>query len=152
MSLWCIRPCPAIDRAAGFIVLGVPVVWVPTMARPPGSSSLMMMAPNGRPTIFATRFCTLLFGPSALRETRPYNDIPGNHIEDKFWSLHCFRRGARSQVSWGGLYGKYRFRKATKDEVYEHGRWRRLPSHEQIDVMYREWTLFDRLQLTFYCH
>jgi hypothetical protein len=86
------------------------------------------------------------------RETRQaYTNTPGNRIEDNFWSSNCFRRGACSHVSWGGIYGQHRFRKATKDEVYEHGRWRRLRSHEQVDVMYWEWTLFDRLQLTFSC-
>ena len=72
----------------------------------------------------------------------------GNSIPDKFWSLHCYRRGARSHVSRGSRQG--RFRKADGAQVYEHGRWRRKRSNEAIDVMYREWTIFDRIKLTLY--
>jgi len=43
-----------------------------------------------------------------------------NSIEARFWSLHCYRRGARTHVSRPipGL------RHASKDQVYEHARWR----------------------------
>lgn len=83
---------------------------------------------------------------------RAFDGSPGNSIEEKFWSLHCYRRGARSHVSRGGLYGKHRFRRAREPQVYEHARWRRKRSGERIDVIYREWTLHDRVQITLCCH
>jgi hypothetical protein len=83
---------------------------------------------------------------------RAFNGSPGNSIEENIWSLHCYRRGARSHVSRGGLYGKHRFRRAREPQVYEHARWRRKRSGERIDVIYREWTLHDRVQITLCCH
>jgi hypothetical protein len=82
----------------------------------------------------------------------PFDGSPGNSIAEKFWSLHCYRRGARSHVSRGGKFGRHRFKKATSDQVYEHARWRYKRSSEPIDVMYREWTPLDRVKLTLYCH
>jgi hypothetical protein len=82
---------------------------------------------------------------------KPFEGSPGNTLESKFWSLHCYRRGARSHVSRGGKFGRHRLRRATKDEVYEHGRWRRRRSGEAIDKMYQSWPLRDRLKLTLYC-
>jgi hypothetical protein len=79
-----------------------------------------------------------------------FDGSPGNTIEAKFWSLHCFRRGARSQVSRGGLFGLHRFRKALKSQVYEHGRWRRRRSSEEIDIIYQSWTLLECIQITLY--
>jgi hypothetical protein len=82
---------------------------------------------------------------------RPFDGTPGNTIEAKLWSLHCYGRGARSHVSRGGKFGRHRFRRATKDEVYEHGWWRRRRSGEAIDKTYQSWPLWDRLKLTLYC-
>ena len=78
---------------------------------------------------------------------RAFDGSPGNSIQDKIWSIHCYRRGARSHVSKTRA-GQYR--KATKDQIYEHARWRRSRRGEAIDVIYREWTLCDRIQLTLY--
>jgi hypothetical protein len=80
-----------------------------------------------------------------------FDETPGNTIESKFWSLHCFRRGARSQVSRGGKFGHHRFRKALKSQVYEHGRWRRRRSSEEVDVLYVQWTVLQCIQITLYC-
>ena len=78
-----------------------------------------------------------------------FDETPGNTIEAKFWSLHCFRHGARSQVSRGGIYGCHCFKKALKThQVYKHGRWRKRRSGEDIDVIYREWTLLEKIQIT----
>jgi hypothetical protein len=76
---------------------------------------------------------------------------PGNSLEAKFWSLHCTRSGARPQATRGGRYSTGRFWKATKPQVYEHGRWHLRRSAEDIDIIYRQWTLFERIQLTLYC-
>lgn len=81
----------------------------------------------------------------------PFTGDPGNSLEDKFWSLHCFRRGARSHVSRGGIFGKARLRRASPDEVYEHARWRRRRSGEAIDKLYQEWTVRDKLRITLLC-
>jgi hypothetical protein len=75
---------------------------------------------------------------------------PGNSIEAKFWAMHCTHSGGRSQATRGGPHTTGRFRKATKPQVYEHGRWRLRRSAEDIDIIYRQWTLFERLQLTLY--
>ncbi len=85
---------------------------------------------------------------------RPFDGTPGNNIEAKFWSLHCYLRGARLHVSHGGKFGCHRLRRAAKDEVYEHGRWHRWHrrrSGEAIDKIYQSWPLRDRLKLTLYC-
>lgn len=81
----------------------------------------------------------------------PFTTGLGNTLEDKFWSLHCFRRGARSHVSRGGHFGNARLRRATPDEVYEHARWRRRRSGEAIDKLYQEWTVRDKLRITLLC-
>ena len=79
---------------------------------------------------------------------RAFDESPGNTIEEKFWSLHCYRRGGRTHVS---RTHKNTHRRATEVQVYEHGRWRHRRSGERIDVVYRDWTLADRVQLTLFC-
>jgi hypothetical protein len=80
---------------------------------------------------------------------RAFDGTPGNTIDSKFWSVHhCFRRGARSQVSRGGNFGCHRFSKAYKTQVYEHGPWRRRRGSEEIDIIYRAWTFLEKLQIT----
>lgn len=77
---------------------------------------------------------------------RPFTNTPGNRLEDKFWSMHSYRRGARSHVS------KRRgptHRKATETQVYEHARWTRKRSGEAVDIQYRDWTYADRVEITF---
>lgn len=76
-----------------------------------------------------------------------FDDTPGNRIPDKFWALHSYRRGARSSVSKRRTDGA---RKVSTAQVYEHGRWRLRRSGEPVDVMYREWTFADRLELTLF--
>lgn len=80
-----------------------------------------------------------------------FDDTEGNRLEDKFWSLHCYRRGARTQATRGGKVFQFRFKRATEAQVYEHARWRRRRSGEKIDVIYRDWPLIDRLMITLYC-
>jgi hypothetical protein len=66
------------------------------------------------------------------------------------WSLHCYRRGARSHVSRCGVYEQHRFRKASTTQVYEHTRWRRCRSGKVMDVIYHNWTIRDKIKLTLY--
>lgn len=68
-----------------------------------------------------------------------------------FWSLHSYRRGARSHVSRRRQAGLVTTRKATPMEVYEHARWQRRRTSEPIDIMYQHWDVYDRIQLTLLC-
>lgn len=72
-------------------------------------------------------------------------------LEEAFWSLSSYRNGARSWVSRSRLYGTKRQRKATPEEVYEHGRWRRQRNSEAIDKIYQQWTYEDQIAITAYC-
>ena len=116
--------------------------------------SLVFSHPDGTAWTSAYfRFRYLYPALEAQRETdsflRAFDGTPGNSIREKFWSLHCYRRGAGSHVSRGGK--KFaRYRRATEAQVYEHGRWRRQRSGEKIDVMYREWLIRDRIKITLY--
>jgi hypothetical protein len=80
---------------------------------------------------------------------KAFDDAPGNSIPEKFYSLHCYRRGARTHVSRAKapIHGA---KKASDVQVYEHARWRRKRANEKIDVVYRDWTLRDRIKLTLY--
>ena len=74
----------------------------------------------------------------------------GNCIPDKFYSLHSYRRGARTHCQRSQPDPQHR--KATEPQVYEHGRWRIPRGSQPIVVQYREWTLYERLRMTLYCH
>ena len=68
-------------------------------------------------------------------------------LSSLFWSLHCYRRGARTHVDravWDR--GTSALRKSVEDMVYEHGRWKKqaVPT----DVGYRQWTPRERIKLT----
>jgi hypothetical protein len=79
---------------------------------------------------------------------RPYDGSPGNTLMEKFWSMHSYRRGARSHVS------RKRpgcVRKAFEREVTEHGRWRLRRSAMDMPTAYLEWNIPDRLILTLLC-
>ena len=73
----------------------------------------------------------------------------GRMLPRKFFSIHSYRRGARShaQRSQPTIAGH---RKAPDTWIYEHGRWRLQRSSEPIAVQYREWTLYERLRLTLF--
>jgi len=79
----------------------------------------------------------------------PFNDEPGNTIEDKIYSFHTYRRGGRSHVSRKRALC---VRKARPEEVSEHGRWRtRSSSSPDMPTHYREWTIEDRIYITLLC-
>jgi hypothetical protein len=71
----------------------------------------------------------------------------GNRLEDKFYSFGTYRRGGRSS-STKRNNGTM---KATSDEVYEHGRWRRRIASEDMSTRYNEFGLDDRLNITLLC-
>lgn len=84
-------------------------------------------------------------GDTALR---PFDGSRGNAIADKYYSMHSYRRGARSQCSRkrdGFL------RAATKPEVNEHGRWRIRRGSMDMATQYLEWSIADRLSITLLC-
>jgi hypothetical protein len=80
---------------------------------------------------------------------KPFDGINGNKtLEQVFYSMHSYRRGARSVVS------KRRpapLRKATPTEVNEHGRWRIKRSNMTMDQLYLAFEVIDRLALTLFC-
>jgi hypothetical protein len=75
----------------------------------------------------------------------------GNSIPEKFWSMHCLRRGARtsSTLRTRGITCT-QFRPATLEQVYEHARWRLNRGGEKIDKQYQEWPMIERIQITLY--
>lgn len=75
---------------------------------------------------------------------------PGMTIPDKFPSMHMYRRGAHTHSEIIRDRSTPR-RKATQAERYEHARWSRRRDAERIDVQYRQWALYDRLQITLFC-
>ena len=77
----------------------------------------------------------------------PY--LQGIDITSAFWSLHCYRRGARTHVDRASFTGvRNGFRRSIKSMVYEHGRWSLRRSSVPIDVIYREWSPRDRILIT----
>jgi hypothetical protein len=70
------------------------------------------------------------------------------NLADAFWSLHCYRSGGRSHVS---VKRPLCWRKADNSEVNEHGRWRKKKENESMAERYRQWTLRDRLMVTYLC-
>jgi hypothetical protein len=117
-------------------------------------SSLVFCHQDGSPwTSEYFRYRYLYPSLEAQRETDPllraFNGTPGNSIPEMFWSLYCYRRGARSHVSRGSR-SVARYRHATEAQVYDHGRWRRQRGSERVDIMYREWLVRDRIKLTLY--
>jgi len=75
--------------------------------------------------------------------------IKGFTIEQAMYSLHCYRRGARTYVDLP-RGGRHKGPKASMTQVYEHARWTRTRSGEQIDVIYRQWPLYERLKITLF--
>ena len=75
---------------------------------------------------------------------------PATSIPGAFYSLHMYRRGARTHCEIVREPTLNR-RTATRPERYEHARWKLCQSGEEVDVIYREWHLLDRLAITLYC-
>jgi hypothetical protein len=83
-----------------------------------------------------------------------FSDVEGHRIKDKVWSMHSWRRGGRSKVTRSPREGDLvpgGWRKATLDEVNEHGRWRTRFHSETMAVHYNDWELVDRVMLTLLC-
>jgi hypothetical protein len=57
------------------------------------------------------------------KHLKAFDNSPGNSLADKFYSMHSYRSGARSHVS---RKREGCSRKATQEEIDEHGRWRTI--------------------------
>jgi hypothetical protein len=79
----------------------------------------------------------------------PYDGAtPGSSLADVFYSFHSWRDGAQTHVT------RHRpgcYRKATKPEIYGHGRWRLTRSSEDIADQYTQDYILDQLAITLYC-
>jgi hypothetical protein len=85
-----------------------------------------------------------------------FGDTKGTRICDKVYSIHSWRRAGRSRAGRAPRHNEPSpkgTRPATKNEVYEHGRWtqRRDNRSEAIDATYNQWGLVERLALTMLC-
>ena len=79
---------------------------------------------------------------------KPFDGVKGMTIEQAFYSMHSYRRGARTAVA------KLRpapYRKATTEEVNEHGRWRIKRANMAMAQLYLAWAIIDRLAITLFC-
>ena len=118
----------------------------PSTARP---ASLLFRHSDGSPwssLYFRQRFLY----PSLRRQFASgdqYLHAASPSVEVQFWSLHCYRRGARTHVSRAPP-GRTR---PTTEQIYEHARWRYSRSSQPIDALYRDWTPFDRVKITHMC-
>jgi hypothetical protein len=73
---------------------------------------------------------------------------PGKSLADVFYSMHSYRRGARSHVA---VKRAGCIRKARPEEVNKHGRWRRVRSNLPMAILYLASSLRDRVAITRYC-
>jgi hypothetical protein len=79
---------------------------------------------------------------------RAYDGSMGMTIQEKFWSMHSYRIGARSHVQLQRLLCS---RKATPTEISEHARWRTKRSSMDMPTAYLQGSVKDRLGLTLFC-
>jgi hypothetical protein len=82
-----------------------------------------------------------------------FTDREGQRICDKVWSMHSWRH-SRSKVTRSPRDGDpvpLGWRKATLDEINEHGRWRTRYHSETMALHYNDWELVDRIMLTLLC-
>ena len=77
-----------------------------------------------------------------------FDDSPGLSIPERFYSMHCWRRGGNSHVTKKRRFCK---RRATDREIDEHGRWEKPRDKQEMKVAYRQWTLADRHAITYEC-
>ena len=76
----------------------------------------------------------------------PYDGSNNNSIPDAFYSLGCFRRGARLDVD---QCREGSIRKATPREITEHGRWR-IRRAPDMSTHYLEWGVEEKVKLTLF--
>ena len=140
-GLWARRVALAVEGTSSF--------W-------PSHPGMIFTEPDGTP--WSSYFFRHTFVYPCLRQLQADGDMflrpfvgPNNSIEEKFWSLHSYRRGARTHSGRRGTQDGIPSIAATGPQIYEHGRWRRRRAGEAIDVQYNEWTYQDRLPITLQC-
>ena len=125
--------------------------------RPPGTPpSAHIFVTDGGRVWNSYHFRELYLYPGLSRQwlaqdplLRTYAPRSAEDIPKKFYSLHSYRRGARTHVSKQRAGCR---RKATQLEVSDHGRWRtRYQTHSDMPTHYQETTLEDRLYITLLC-
>lgn len=122
---------------------------------PPGSSRIFQVPGGPAWTSHSYRQDYLYPGLLYLQAggdpfLKAFTGEPGNSIPHKFYSLHSYRRGARSHCKRSQRVPGHR--KATESQIYEHARWTRKRGSEPIGTQYDEWTLYERLRITLLCH
>lgn len=123
---------------------------------PPATDAPIFCDSDGQPwtsSIFRHQFvypCLYQLQAGGDAYLQPFRG-EGNTIPAKFWSLHMYRRGARTHVGRGGIHNGVSFRKASKPQLYEHGRWRLKRSAQAIDEQYNEWPYAERIFITLRC-
>jgi hypothetical protein len=85
-----------------------------------------------------------------------FSDNVGKRIKDLVYSLHSWRRSGRSRVSRSARHNEPKpagSRRATPQEVYEHGRWEASKTNktEDMPARYNQWDVVDRVALTLCC-
>jgi hypothetical protein len=83
-----------------------------------------------------------------------FSDVRGSRMIDKIYSIHSWRRAGRSKVSRAPRHDEPRpkgARKASPEEVYEHGRWEKKQDNETMPRRYNQWDLSDRICVTYFC-
>jgi hypothetical protein len=77
-----------------------------------------------------------------------FDETPGKGLAENYWSFNMYRRGGRNHVS---RKRKSNICAATPAEVVEQGRWRISRSTLDMPTAYLEWSVADRLALTYFC-
>ncbi len=85
-----------------------------------------------------------------------FSDDVGKRIKDLVYSLHSWRRSGRSRVSRSARHNEPKpvgSRRATPQEIYEHGRWEATKTNktEDMPARYNQWDVVDRVALTLCC-
>jgi hypothetical protein len=79
---------------------------------------------------------------------KQFNGINRPTIPAAFWSFNTQRRTGRSNAS---KKRPFTYRAATAAEVVEHGRWHLSRSSLDMPLAYLEWSLEDRVCVTYLC-
>jgi hypothetical protein len=77
-----------------------------------------------------------------------FDKSPGKDLPEKFWSFNMYCRGGRGVVSWKRPGNT---RVATLAEMVEYGCWRISCSSLDMPTAYLEWSMADRVCITFFC-
>jgi hypothetical protein len=83
-----------------------------------------------------------------------FSTKPGHRIAGKVYSIHSWCHGGRAKVSQSPNHNEpkpTRVRRATPEEIYEHGQWALSQAGENMPRGYNQWDLADCIGLTLFC-